>query len=45
MVQHLEKICKKENLQYTKEALDIIANIYEGCVRDAIKYVDQVSIL
>ena len=45
MVQHLEEICKKENLQYTKEALDIIANISEGCVRDAIKYVDQVSIL
>jgi len=45
MESHLEKICKKENLSYTPSALEIIANISEGCVRDAVKYVDQVSIL
>jgi len=45
MVAHLENICKQENLQYTESALKIISNISEWCVRDAVKYVDQVSIL
>ena len=45
MVSHLENICKQENLQYTESALKIISNISEWCVRDAVKYVDQVSIL
>ena len=45
MVSHLESICKQENLQYTESALKIISNISEWCVRDAVKYVDQVSIL
>lgn len=45
MVSHLESICKQENLKYTEAALKIISNISEWCVRDAVKYVDQVSIL
>ena len=45
MISHLERICKNENLSYTESALRIIAEISEGCVRDAVKYVDQVSIL
>lgn len=45
MLKHLEHICKEEKLKYTEEALKTIANISEGCVRDAVKYVDQVSIL
>ncbi|MBQ7616687.1 hypothetical protein IJS64_01540 [bacterium] len=45
MISHLEHICKNENLSYTESALRIIAEISEGCVRDAVKYVDQVSIL
>jgi len=45
MVSHLESICKQENLQYTESALKIISNISGWCVRDAVKYVDQVSIL
>ena len=45
MISHLENICKQENLKYTESALKIISNISEWCVRDAVKYVDQVSIL
>ena len=45
MVGHLEKICKAEGLAASHEALKIIANISEGHVRDAVKYIDQVSIL
>ena len=45
MINHLENICQTEQLHYQENALEIIANISEGCVRDAVKYVDQVSIL
>jgi len=45
MVWHLEWISKKENLTYDQEALNIISKISEWCVRDAIKYVDQISVL
>jgi len=45
MVVRLEEICKSENLPYDIAALAIIAKISEGCVRDAVKYIDQVSIL
>lgn len=45
MVVRLEEICKAEGLSYDANALSLIAKISEGCVRDAVKYVDQVSIL
>lgn len=45
MVSHLERICKKENLKYDQDALEIISKISEWCVRDAVKYIDQISIL
>lgn len=45
MVEHLMYITQTEGLEASSEALNIIANISEGCVRDAVKYVDQVSIL
>jgi len=45
MKKHLENICKREELTHTPEALQVIAKIAEGCVRDAVKYVDQVSVL
>lgn len=41
---HLKKICDIENFPYTNEALISIARISDGCARDAIKYLDQVSI-
>ena len=45
MVEHLANICKKEWFEYENEALELLATISEGCVRDAIKYLDQVSVL
>lgn len=44
MVSRLEYICKQENLQYEIDAFKLIARISEWCMRDAVKYVDQVSI-
>lgn len=45
LVKHMKMICEKENIPYEEEALVSIAKISDGCVRDVIKYVDQVSIL
>ncbi len=45
MVGRLEEICTSEWLEYEANALSLIAKISEWCVRDAVKYVDQVSIL
>lgn len=45
MIQRLEEICKSEGLSYDDNAISLIAKVSEGCVRDAVKYVDQVSIL
>ncbi len=45
MVQHLKTIAEKEQLSYEESALDLISKISEGSVRDAVKYVDQISIL
>ena len=42
---HLEEICQKEGFEYEKDALQLIAMISDGGVRDSIKYLDQVSIL
>ena len=45
MAKHLADICSKEWFEYEDEALNLIATISEWCVRDAIKYLDQVSVL
>ena len=45
MVTHLWNICEMEWFEFEDEALELIATISEGCVRDAIKYLDQVSVL
>ena len=45
LVSHLKMICEKEGMKYAEEALVSIAKISDGCARDAIKYLDQVSIL
>ena len=45
MVDHLKMICNNEWFEYEEEALKLIATISEWCVRDAIKYLDQVSVL
>jgi DNA polymerase-3 subunit gamma/tau len=41
----LKEIIAQEELTATDEAIELIAKIAEGCVRDAVKYIDQVSVL
>ncbi len=45
IIEHLGNIATKESLPYEEDALGLIAGISDGCVRDAVKYLDQVSIL
>lgn len=45
MTDHLEAICLKEDITHDKNALSMISKISDWCMRDAIKYVDQISIL
>jgi DNA polymerase III subunit gamma/tau len=44
MIGHLVSICTKEWFTYEMEALELIENISDGYLRDAIKYLDQVSL-
>ena len=41
----LEDICKKENVKYEKEALELIAKLSEGCIRDAESLLEQAILL
>lgn len=41
-VNHLEEICKKENVQAEQAALQIIAQKSEGCMRDALSIMDKI---
>ena len=41
----LRGICEQEELTATDEAIELIAKISEWCARDAVKYMDQVSVL
>lgn len=43
MVTHLEAICKKENIQADKAALELIARQATGSLRDAISLLDQLA--
>lgn len=45
MTKHLENICIQEWLTYSPSALQVISRIAEWCARDAVKYIDQVSVL
>lgn len=45
LTKHLAMICEQEKISYTQEALISIAKIADWCARDAVKYLDQVSIL
>lgn len=42
LVQNMEKICKLKNVTYEKEALDIIAKMANGGVRDSLSLLEQV---
>ncbi|MEK7224479.1 MAG: DNA polymerase III subunit gamma/tau, partial [Bacteroidota bacterium] len=41
-VEHLEEICKKEDIKADKAALQIIAQKSEGCLRDALSILDKI---
>lgn len=45
IAKHIKNIVQQENITSTDNAIELIAKISEGCVRDAVKYVDQVSVL
>ncbi|HIC08508.1 MAG TPA: DNA polymerase III subunit gamma/tau, partial [Aquificales bacterium] len=44
IVSQLKKICEKEGIKYTEEALKVIAEASEGCMRDAASILDQAAI-
>ena len=44
IVERLKEICQKENISYEEEALRVIANASEGCMRDAASILDQAAI-
>jgi DNA polymerase III subunit gamma/tau len=41
-VEHLEDICKKEDINAEKAALQVIAQKSEGCMRDALSIMDKI---
>ncbi|MDQ7039180.1 MAG: DNA polymerase III subunit gamma/tau [Aquificota bacterium] len=44
IVEYLKMICGKENIEFTEEALRMIASASEGCMRDAASLLDQASL-
>ena len=45
IIERLKYICEKENIPYKEEWIRLIAKISDGGLRDAIKYLEQVSII
>lgn len=43
MIDHLLKICKAEKINVTDEALKEIEKLSNGCLRDALSYLDKIS--
>ena len=43
LIGQLSNICKKENIKITNEALKQISKLSNGCLRDALSYLDKVS--
>ncbi len=41
-VEHLQEICKKEDISADKTALHVIAQKSEGCLRDALSILDKI---
>lgn len=42
-IEHLADICQKEHIQCEKEALHLIAQKSEGCMRDALSIMDKIA--
>lgn len=45
IVQHLQMIADKENISADESWLSMIAKLSDGSVRDAVKYLDQISVM
>lgn len=45
IIDRLDYIAKKETLSTTQEGLSMIADLSDGCMRDAVKYLDQISVM
>lgn len=43
IVKNLTNICDKENIKYDTEAIEEIAYLSDGCMRDALSILDQLS--
>ena len=43
MKEHLSKICKLENIDIEDSALDAIDKMSNGCLRDALSFLDKIS--
>lgn len=42
-VEHLAEICQKEHISAEREALHLISNKSEGCMRDALSIMDKIA--
>ncbi len=42
-IAHLSDICKQENIKYEEDALHLIAQKSEGCMRDALSIMDKIA--
>ncbi len=42
-VEHLAEICEKEHIHFEKEALHLISQKSEGCMRDALSIMDKIA--
>jgi DNA polymerase-3 subunit gamma/tau len=42
-IEHLSEICEKEHIQFEKEALHLISQKSEGCMRDALSIMDKIA--
>lgn len=43
LIEYLKEICKKEKIEFEDEAIEEIYSLSEGCLRDALSILDQVS--
>lgn len=43
LIEHLKYICSSENITYEEDALEEIYSLSEGCLRDALSILDQIS--
>ena len=43
MIDHLKNICAKENIKITDDSLKEISKLSNGCLRDALSYLDKIS--